>query len=95
MMNMATNGMNMGAAFNNAQPMQPNPSALNTNPMSNATVNNAPQQNTGAVCSNCGNPVSGKFCSNCGTPVAQKKFCTNCGTEVNGKFCPNCGTKVE
>ena len=95
MMNMATNGMNMGAAFNNAHPMQPNPSALNTNPMSNATVNNAPQQNTGAVCSNCGNPVSGKFCSNCGTPVAQKKFCTNCGTEVNGKFCPNCGTKVE
>lgn len=103
MMNMATNGMNMGAAFNNAQPMQPNPSALNQNPISNATpsqpentvIPNDTIKSNGAVCAKCGNPVSGKFCSNCGAPVIQKKFCSNCGTEVTGNFCTNCGTKAE
>lgn len=30
----------------------------------------APQETTGAVCSNCGEPVEDKFCTNCGTPVA-------------------------
>ena len=28
-----------------------------------------PQETTGAVCSNCGEPVDGKFCTKCGTPV--------------------------
>lgn len=33
----------------------------------------APQETTGAVCSNCGQPVEGKFCTKCGTPVSGSK----------------------
>ena len=91
MANMAGGGIFGGAAngaFNNAQPMQPNPSALNNEPQK------VEKPVTGNVCSNCGAEVSGKFCSNCGTPVQTKKFCSNCGSEVNGKFCSNCGTKL-
>ena len=87
MMNMATNGMNMGSSFNNAKPMEPNPSLVN---QGNAVGN-------GQKCSNCGATVTGKFCSECGARVEinKKKFCSNCGNEVTGKFCTNCGTKAE
>ena len=105
MMNMAGGGMFGGAAtgaFNNAPPMQPNPQALNNNPvepsvetLEQKTVNATPVSTPNSkACSKCGMPVSGKFCGNCGTPVATKKFCTNCGTEVTGNFCTNCGTKA-
>lgn len=31
----------------------------------------APQEPTGPVCPNCGQPVDGKFCTKCGTPIEQ------------------------
>lgn len=31
----------------------------------------APQEPTGPVCPNCGQPVEGKFCTKCGTPIEQ------------------------
>lgn len=31
----------------------------------------APQEPTGPVCPNCGEPVDGKFCTKCGTPINQ------------------------
>lgn len=37
----------------------------------------APQETTGAVCSNCGEPVEGKFCTKCGTPVAASSDAEN------------------
>lgn len=105
MMNMAGGGVFGGAAnnaFNNAQPMKPNPDALNTKPvveqkaepLSEAPVTDVASAPSGVMCTKCGQPVLGKFCGNCGTPVAQKRFCTNCGTEVTGNFCTNCGKKA-
>ncbi len=108
MMNMASGGVFGGAtngAFSNAQPMKPNPEALNNQPtepivpsqaeplkVEEASATPVASEN---VCSNCGQVVTGKFCSNCGTPATpKKKFCSNCGQEVTGNFCPNCGTKA-
>lgn len=89
MMNMAGGGVFGGAssnAFNNAEPMKPNPEMAQGNSNTAGSVK----------CSNCGANVTGKFCSECGAPVEiSKKFCSNCGKEVSGKFCNNCGTKLE
>lgn len=104
MLNMTSGNMFGGVATNSfagAQPMQPNPNALNNQPQQpvqaqpvapqpeaqNTTVAAAPTEaQSGAVCSQCGQPVAGKFCANCGTPVAP--------AVPQKKFCTNCGAEV-
>lgn len=51
-----------------------------------------PQETTGAVCSNCGEPVEGKFCTKCGTPVEAPS--TNAVNETVGAATDNANNAV-
>lgn len=103
MMNMTTGGMFNGAAsgaFNNAKPMAPNPSVLNTNPVDIAGQPEPtpvkPQSEPIKEPEVKSTPVaqSGVACTNCGE-IVTGNFCGNCGTPaIKKKFCTNCGIEV-
>jgi len=110
MLNMTSGNMFGGVATNSfagAQPMQPNPNALNNQPQQ--PVQAQPQVPTQPVTpqeapkveqqSEPVAPQGGVACSKCGQPVSGK-FCANCGTPVappeppKKKFCTNCGAEI-
>jgi len=89
---MAGMGIGMGAAAMMGQMF--NQSMMNA--QQPQMTQNAPAQQAGSFCSQCGNPLASgaKFCSNCGASQGAPK-CSGCGSELapGAKFCSNCGQK--
>lgn len=58
----------------------------------------APAQQGGGFCAECGNPLQAgaKFCANCGAKQGAGNVCPGCGNAVQAgaKFCANCGQKL-